>query len=106
MACRDGKKVLTAAQVAYELMSHPCFACACYCLHHVHGEGVRLVAAAAAASRWQRALACKGRKGYRVNIFNSIQHIQAAEEVIWAYDLDFHQRFFGTQFLKEIKIKN
>ena len=32
-------------------------------------------------------------------------YIRAAEEVIWAYDLDFHQRFFGTQFLKEIKIK-
>ena len=36
------------------------------------------------------------------NKYNGVHtaHIQAAEEVIWAYDLDFHQRFFGTQFLQ------
>ena len=33
-------------------------------------------------------------------------NIQAAGEVIWAYDLDFHQKFFGTQFLPKKTIYN
>ena len=33
-------------------------------------------------------------------IYGPHTYIQAAEEVIWAYDLNFHQRFFGTQFLQ------
>ena len=37
-----------------------------------------------------------------LNNFLVFLFFQAAEEVpvIWAYDLDFHQRFFGTCFLK------